>query len=126
MISLRHSISNEDKEDLISELDISNGESITSDIDGGDDYWNFCEYLIENPIYSISSQGSVYLEICGIPIYYTSIEGSMDMEIWENPSMEEEHSKLLYDHSESYHLELYKGINNEDIENHCCEKSDVM
>ena len=39
------SISNEDKENLISELDISNGESITFDIDGGDDYWNFCEYL---------------------------------------------------------------------------------
>ena len=31
-------ISNEDKENLISELDIINEESITSDIDGGDDY----------------------------------------------------------------------------------------
>ena len=35
--------------------------------------------------------------------------------------MEEEHSKLLYDHSEPY-----KGINNEDIEKQCCEKTDVM
>ena len=40
--------------------------------------------------------------------------------------MEEEHSKLLYDHLESYHLEPYKGINNEDIEKQCCEKTDVM
>ena len=40
--------------------------------------------------------------------------------------MEEEHSKLLYDHSESYRLEPYKGINNEDIKKHCCEKTDVM
>ena len=87
-------ISNEDKENLILEHDISNGESITSDIDGSDDYWNFCEYLIENLIYAISNKGSVYLEICGSPIYYTSIEGSMDLETWENPSMEKKHSKL--------------------------------
>ena len=63
------SISNEDKENLISEPDISNGESITSNIDDGDDYWDFCGYLIKNPIYAISSKGSVYLEICGSPIY---------------------------------------------------------
>ena len=53
------SINNEDKENLISKLDINNGESITFDIDGSDDYWNFCEYIIKNPIYSISSKGSV-------------------------------------------------------------------
>ena len=86
------SISNEEKENLISKLDISNGESI--DINGGDDYWDFCGYLIKNPIYAISSKGSVYLEICGSPIYYTSIEGSMDMDTLENPSMEKQHSKL--------------------------------
>ena len=51
------SISNEDKENLISKLDISNGESITFDIDGGNDYWDFCGYLINNPIYAISSRG---------------------------------------------------------------------
>ena len=48
------------------------------------------------------------------------------METWENPSMEEENSKLLYDHLDSYHSELYKGINNEEIEKQCCEKTDVM
>ena len=85
------SISNEDKENLISELDISNGESITFGIDGGDDYWDFCGYLIKNPIYVISNKGSVYLEIFGSPIYYTSIEGSMDLETWENTSMEKQH-----------------------------------
>ena len=71
------------------ELDISNGESITSNIDDGDDYWDFCGYLIKNPIYAISSKGSVYLEICGSQIYYTSIERSMDLETLENLSMEE-------------------------------------
>ena len=40
--------------------------------------------------------------------------------------MEKKHSKLLYDDSESYHVELHKGINNEDIEKQCCEKTDVM
>ena len=40
--------------------------------------------------------------------------------------MENQHSKLLYDHSESYHAELHKGINNEDMEKQCCEKIDVM
>ena len=68
------SISNEDKENSISEPDINNGESITSNIDYGDDYWDFCGYLIKNPIYAISSKGSVCLEICGSPIYYNSIE----------------------------------------------------
>ena len=58
-------ISNEDKENLISELDISNGESITYDMDGSDDYWNFidnptCENLMENPIQDMSNKGSVY------------------------------------------------------------------
>ena len=40
----------------------------------------------------------------------------MDLETWENPSMEEEHSKLLYDHSNPYNSDPYKGINNEYIE----------
>ena len=43
------SISNEYKENLISELDIRNGESITSDIDGGDDYWDFVNILLRIP-----------------------------------------------------------------------------
>ena len=47
------SISNEDKENLISELDISNGQSITSNINDGDDSWDFCGYLIKNPIYAL-------------------------------------------------------------------------
>ena len=74
----------------------------------------------------MSSEGSVYSKICGSPIYDTSIEGSVDLETWENPSMEEEHSKLLYDHSKSYHAEPHKGIGNEDIEKQYCEKSNVM
>ena len=55
------SISNEDKENSISKPDISNGKSIAFNIDDGDDYWDFCGYLIKNPIYAISSKGSVYL-----------------------------------------------------------------
>ena len=54
------SISNEDKENLILELDISNGESITSNIDDGDDYWDFCRYLINNPIYSMWKSNLLY------------------------------------------------------------------
>ena len=73
--------------------DTNEEDSLISDIDGGDDYWNFidnptCENLIENSIYAISSEGSVYSEICGSPIYDISIEGSMDLETWENPSKE--------------------------------------
>ena len=56
---------------------------LISDIDGSDDYWNFidnptCENIIENPIHYMSKEGSVYSKICGIPIYDTYIEGSMD------------------------------------------------
>ena len=96
------SISNEDKENLILELDINNGESITYDMDGSDEYWNFvdnptCENLIKNSIHGMSNKGSVYSKICGSPIYDTSIKGSMDT--WENISMEEEHSKFSHDHS---------------------------
>ena len=50
----------------------------------------------------------------------------MDVETWENPIIEEQHSKLLYGHSESYHAEPHKGINNEDMEKQCCEKIDVL
>ena len=119
-------ISSEDKENSISEPDMSNGESITFNTDDGDDYWDFCGYLFKNPIHAISNEGSVYLEICGSPIYYNSIEGSMNLETLENPSMQKQHSKLLYDHSESYHAELHKSISNEDIEKQYCEKLDVM
>ena len=64
----------------------------------------------------MSSKGSVYSKIFGSPIYDTSIEGSMDLDAWENLSMEEEHSEISRDHSESYHAEPHKGISNEDIE----------
>ena len=50
----------------------------------------------------------------------------MDLDTWENLSMEEEHLEFSRDHSESYHAEPHKGISNEDIEKQCCEKSDVM
>ena len=106
-------------------------ESPTHDTDGSDDYWNFignpnCENLMENPIHDMSKNGSVYSKICGSPIYDKSIEGSMDLDAWENLSMEEEHSEFSCDHSDSYHEEQHKGISNEDIEKQCCEKSDVM
>ena len=38
-----------------------NNEPITSNIDDADDFWDFCGYLIKNPIYAISNKGSVYL-----------------------------------------------------------------
>ena len=82
-----------------------------------------CENLIENPIHDMSSKGSVYSKICGTPIYDTSIEGSTDLDAQENLSMEEEHSEFSRDHLESYHVELHKGISNEDIEKQYCEKS---
>ena len=93
-------------------------DSLISNIDGSDDYWNFldnptCENIIENPIHDMSSKGSVYSKICGSPIYDTSIEGSVDT--WENLSMEEEHSKFSHDHPKSYHGESHKGISNEDL-----------
>ena len=77
--------------------------SPTYDMDTSDDYWNFidnptCVNVMKNPIHDMSNKGSVYLEICGSPTYYTSIDGSMDLETWENPSMEEEHSKPSHGH----------------------------
>ena len=98
-------------------------ESPTYDMDGSDDYWNFidspsCENIMENPIHGMSNKGSVYSKICGSPIYDTSIEGSMDLDAWENLSVEEENSKFSCDHSKPH-----KGISNEDIEKQCCEKS---
>ena len=119
----------QEKGSYISRCDTSKEYSLTYDMDGRDDYWNFidnltCENLIENPIHDMSSKGSVYSKICGSPIYNTSIEGSVDT--WENLSMEEEHSEFSHDHPKSYHAEPHKGINNEDIEKQYCEKSDVM
>ena len=62
--------------------DTSKEDSLTYDMDGNDDYWNFIdnptyENVIENPIHDMSSKGSVYSKICGSPIYDTSIEGSV-------------------------------------------------
>ena len=93
--------------------------------------WNFidnptCENLMENPIHDMSHKGSVYSKICGSPIYDMSIEGSMDLDAWENLNMEEEHSEFSCDHLESYHVETHKVNNNECIEKQCCEKLDVM
>ena len=50
----------------------------------------------------------------------------MDLVALGNFDIEKQHSKLLYDHSESYHAELHKGVNNEDMEKQCCEKTNVM
>ena len=50
----------------------------------------------------------------------------MNLETLENPSMEKQHSNLLYDHSESYRAEPHKGISNEDMEKQFCEKTDWM
>ena len=74
-------------------------ESPTYDMDGSDGYWNFidnptCENVMENPIHDMSNKGSVYSKICGSPIYDMSIEGSTDLDAWENLSMEEEYSEF--------------------------------
>ena len=85
---------------------------------------------MENPVYDINKEENNEPEtfdgFVDFSIYGISKGESMDLETWENPSMEEEHSKLLYDQSESYHAEPHKCINNEDIETQCCEKLDVM
>ena len=112
------------------EHDAMDEESPTYDMDGSDDYWNFidnptCENLIKNSIHGMFHKGSVYSKNCGSPIYDMSIEGILDLDKWENISMEEEHSKYSHDHSESYHAEPHKGISNEDIEKQCCENLDV-
>ena len=62
------------------------------DVDGSDDYFNFidnpnCENIMENPIHDMSNKGSVYSKIYGSLIYDTSIEGSTDLDAWENLSM---------------------------------------
>ena len=100
--------------------DTSKEDSLAYDMDGSDGYWNFidiptCENIIENPIHYMSSKGSVYSKICGSLIYDMSIEGSMDLDTWENLSMEEEHSEFSHDHPKSYHIDPHKGVSNEYI-----------
>ena len=100
-------INNEDKENLISELDIRDGESITFDIYGEDDYQTFIEnptyetfeFFFENPIYDMSSEESVYSETYG--------------------SCKEELSKFSCDQSK-----LYSSIFNEDLEKQYNEELD--
>ena len=50
----------------------------------------------------------------------------MDLDAWENFSMEEEHLEPSHGHLDSYHAEPHKGISNEAIKKQCCENSDVM
>ena len=113
------------------EYDAMDEESTTYHMVGSDDYWNFidnptCENFRENSIHDMSNNGIVISKFCGSPIYDTSIEGSTDLDAWENLSMEEKHSEFSCDHSKSYHVEPHKGISNEDNEKQYCGKSDVM
>ena len=55
------------------------------------------------------------------PIFDISTEGSMDLETWENISMEEEHVKFSHDQ-----LEPYMCISSEDIEKWYHKESDMM
>ena len=97
------------------------------DIGGDDDYWTFIENpnydtlenLFENPIYDMSSEGSVYLEICESLIYNTSSKGSVYSKTYE--SCKEEQSEFSYDQSK-----LYLSIYNEDLEKQYSEVSDMM
>ena len=91
------------KEDEDSQgLGTSDEHSIIFDINGDD--------LFENPIYDMSSEGSVCLEICGSPIYDASNKGSVYSDTYESCKEEQ--------------LELYLSICNEDLEKQCSEESD--
>ena len=81
---------------------------------------------MENHIHDMSNKESVYSKKNSSPIYDTSIEGSTNLDAWENLSMEEEHLEFSHDHSEPYHVEPHKGISNEDIEKQCYEKTYMM
>ena len=83
--------------------------ALISDIDGDD--------LLENPIYDMSSERSVCLEIYGSPIYDASNKGSVYSETYE--SCKEEQLEFSY-----YQSELYLGIYNEDLEKQYSEESD--
>ena len=50
----------------------------------------------------------------------------MDLDTWENISMEEKHSEFSHDHLESYHAEPHKVSSNEYIEKQFCGNLDVM
>ena len=90
------------KEDEDSQgLRTSDEQSLISDIDGDD--------LLENPIYDMSSERSVCIEIYGSPIYDASNKGSVYSDTYE--SCKEEQS------------ELYLCICNEDLKKQCSEES---
>ena len=104
-----------DEEDgYIQGFDANDNDFLISDKDRDDDYWIFTENLIyesfenliENPIYDMSNEGSVY---------------SKTFE-----SCKEEHSNFSYDHSEPYHPKYYTIINNKDFERQCIKESDLI
>ena len=80
----------EQNEECSQGLDTNDEASLISNIDGDDDYWTFIENptydnfknLFENPIYDMSSKGSVYSETY--------------------ESCKEEQSEFSYDQSELY------------------------
>ena len=50
----------------------------------------------------------------------------MDLDSWENLSMEEDHAEFSRNHLETYHAKPHKVSSNEYIEKKCCGKLDVM
>ena len=100
--------------------------SLTSDMDGYDDYWKF----IGNLIYNMSREGSVYSESFGgfieNPICDMSIEGIFHLGTWGGLSVEKEHAKFSYNHLEPYHLKTHTSISNEYFERKCIKESNLI
>ena len=76
---------------------------------------------MENQIYEENNEPETLDGFVDSPIYGISTAENMDLVALENFDIEKEHAVYPYDQSEPY-----KGINNEDIEKHCCENIDVM
>ena len=76
---------------------------------------------MENPVYDMNEEENNESEnfdgFVDFNVYGISKGESMDHVALGNFDMKKEHAVYPYDHSESYHVEPHKGINNEDIEN---------
>ena len=108
------------------EHDTSDEDSLIPDKDVDEESWTFMKNTVCDMNKEENNDPKTFDGFVDFSIYGISKGESMDHVALGDFDMKKEHAVYPYDHSESYHAEPQKGINNEDMEKQCCEKTDVM
>ena len=111
---------NEDKNSL--EHDTSDEDSLIPDKDVDEESWTFMENLVYDKNKEENDEPKNFDGFVDFSVYGICKGEIMDHVALGDFDMKKEHAVYPDDHSESYHAEPHKGINNEDMEKQCRKK----